>query len=264
MKKAITPIAMKCSKEQFKLIKPKLKKIGKICTLIGAFKENRYLTNNYGNTAKTLLFDFVQSKSKWAYVHRMNIHETWNEKVFLNACGIETEPEYVITESRIQEIAKMNTAYGFFMEYTFPDAFKEEKICKIGKWNKSYNGCLVFFINNSVGYGFDAVGNWMEEQGGFNLNDDHFKWSLCEDSEITQALTKEAVKRRYKEAKYIKCLEAEELIKTDFDFWTAFKDGEYWLGGCLIFKDGKWAEIIPTITKAEAEKKLDNKFKIID
>lgn len=80
-----TPIAMKCTKEQFNAIKPKLR--GLKIEDISSFYDYNYLVNNYGEVSKRI--------SNVAYRSMFNfnreIHEEWNEEIFLKACGIEVE-----------------------------------------------------------------------------------------------------------------------------------------------------------------------------
>lgn len=77
-----TPIAMKCTKEQFESFKPKLDSLNieDVCQLrIYPYLINTYnnIKNNIGNVQK----DRISNKS--------DTHETWNEEIFLKACGIE-------------------------------------------------------------------------------------------------------------------------------------------------------------------------------
>lgn len=80
MKKAIS---MRCSQDQFDTVKPKLKGL-KFDT---AFREwslrYPYLTNFYDNELVNIGFRNLD------YVTKKTVHEEWNEKVFLEACGIE-------------------------------------------------------------------------------------------------------------------------------------------------------------------------------
>lgn len=79
MKKAI---AMRCTKEQFEAIEPKLKGF-EIDRQFDFMEDDSYLTNNYDER------DFV----KFTFVRRnREVFETWNEKIFLEACGISTIP----------------------------------------------------------------------------------------------------------------------------------------------------------------------------
>lgn len=82
MKKAI---AMKCNQEQFDAVKDKL--VGCDIDFLGTFANNPYLVNNYIGIINCIsnVSNFYKND------HNREIHETWNEEIFLNACGIETE-----------------------------------------------------------------------------------------------------------------------------------------------------------------------------
>lgn len=83
------PIAMKCNQEQFNAVKPKLAKAGKIGHLIYAFDKYDYLTNNYGDEVN--YFDFIDENiDSWDCRLNKTYHK-WNEKISLEACGIEVE-----------------------------------------------------------------------------------------------------------------------------------------------------------------------------
>lgn len=77
-------ISMKCTQEQFESIKPKLEGLRDHSD--GNFKEYPYLTSpkdeNHG----------VSNHKKSTMDKTREVFETWNEKVFLEACGIETKP----------------------------------------------------------------------------------------------------------------------------------------------------------------------------
>lgn len=79
-----TPIAMKCTQEQFDAVKPKLTncKIG----YISDFVFLPYLVNNADNEPLRV-YNLSCRKNSFDRV----IHETWNEEIFLKACGIEVE-----------------------------------------------------------------------------------------------------------------------------------------------------------------------------
>jgi len=78
---------MRCTKKQFEDIKPKLKG-WKFEDCLFDLKMYPYLTNNYGNPNS----EAVGSHDKLMVRIGTEIHETWNEKVFLEACGIEAKP----------------------------------------------------------------------------------------------------------------------------------------------------------------------------
>ena len=76
MKRAI---AMKCNQEQWDAIKDKL--VGCRPFRIEPFEKDFYLAlyNDKSITNGTIMFD-----------NDKEVHETWNEQIFLEACGIET------------------------------------------------------------------------------------------------------------------------------------------------------------------------------
>lgn len=74
-------IAMKCNQEQFDAIKDKLTN----CDLITNFDKAPYLVNCYRESSITNLpYEYAN-----AWVDKC--YDEWNEQIFLNACGIETE-----------------------------------------------------------------------------------------------------------------------------------------------------------------------------
>lgn len=83
--KGFTPIAMKCTQEQFDAVKPKLKglEIGDI----KPFTDCKYLVNNLGGESKVI--SNFRDYAKICFDRE--VHEEWNEEVFLKACGIEAE-----------------------------------------------------------------------------------------------------------------------------------------------------------------------------
>jgi hypothetical protein len=81
--KKFTPIAMKCTQEQFDAIRPKL--VNCEITHVDDFKIYNYLTNYLNSLPKT-------GNTSTPKDFNRKVHETWNEKVFLEACGIETTP----------------------------------------------------------------------------------------------------------------------------------------------------------------------------
>ena len=114
MKRAI---AMRCNQKQFDAIKGKLVRLN-VCNIPG-FDYNNYLTNNWADTS----FDHSDSA-------KCEIHETWNEQIFLEACGIETEKIFKGSElqfwsSFLNEWVGLDTA-NFATKYRLkPDNSKE-------------------------------------------------------------------------------------------------------------------------------------------
>lgn len=112
---AFTPISMKCTQEQFESIKPKLKGIN--IESAYDFDSFPYLINYYAdeeNNIGNVHFNAIGSEHI--------IHETWNEEIFLKACGIEVDSleqqlqkaqlEVKRLQSLIEEENKVNILYA--------------------------------------------------------------------------------------------------------------------------------------------------------
>jgi len=112
MKKAI---AMKCTQQQFYLVRDKL--VG-LKIEVSSFKRCNYLLNQY--TSENLIInveltDLIGCDSE--------VHETWNEETFLNACGIETERIFKGSELQYYSGGKwIDINYTDTMEYRFKPA----------------------------------------------------------------------------------------------------------------------------------------------
>lgn len=166
------------------------------------------------------------------------------------------------------------------LECMFPKAFEEEKKeLVVGKWYKSKNiktapYGLFFLTNNKLiagrlnsdcGYGFDYLGNWKESN--YDLSGTK-PGSLVESTnqEVEEALKNEAVRRGFKEGVYfIDQTGQEQVCNGQMSLNEKYKgysvDGLcFGKSNGLIFRNGVWATIIPTITKAEAEKELGKKI----
>lgn len=92
-------IAMRCTQEQFEAIKPKLEKSGKYISRYNQFlsDENNYLANNLN---KNGIIRIISKSNPYSY----EWIEEWDEKVFIKACGIETEDineEKILTQKEI-------------------------------------------------------------------------------------------------------------------------------------------------------------------
>lgn len=80
-----TPVAMKCTPEQFDTIKPKLK--GLRIGFLSSFTDFIYLVNNFGGRVKSINNVMPHAKGDFD----REVYEIWNEEIFLKACGIEVE-----------------------------------------------------------------------------------------------------------------------------------------------------------------------------
>lgn len=268
MKKAI---AMKCTQEQWDSIKDKIT----LPITDDEFNLKRYpwLTNTYDN--KTGIGTCLAANN----FSNREIHEKFNAKIFLDACGIETDA-YKITKEQVLELSKMNCVIKEKFCDLFPDAFKKE--LEVGKWYKSleHPKQLIFLVDfkdvqHIKGYGFDTRGNWEKDNN-------HFSWGLPSDGDFTEAppqeveaaLISEAKKRGFKEG--VVCNNSfvwndnkykdNVFEKGCFEFkdnklnWNSSNDEWY-----TIFSDGKWATIIhpEKTTLEQIEKELGRKIELI-
>lgn len=72
------PIAMKCTQEQFDSIKYKINE----SFMINKFDEYPYLINNFADK-----LGYISNTCE--PIFNSEVHEEWDEQVFLEACGIE-------------------------------------------------------------------------------------------------------------------------------------------------------------------------------
>ena len=87
-----TPIAMKCNKEQWEDIKPLLVKDNILTRHITSFNDNTWLTNNYIGIKLNISNVSICS----AYFFKRKLYDEWNKNIFLEACGIETEANFIV------------------------------------------------------------------------------------------------------------------------------------------------------------------------
>jgi hypothetical protein len=143
----------------------------------------------------------------------------------------------------------------------FHDLFKVD--LEVGKWYKDTNVGNVFLVTrveNNFTYciGFSYLGEWSEERGFLTKSYNSIN-VLATQQEVESALIAEAKKRGFKEWVYIDsdwggvC----QLNRNNYEY---DENGCLWLGDCRVFVDGVWAEIIPTMTKKQAEEKLNVKI----
>ena len=120
-----TPIAMKCTKEQFEAVSPKL--IGLKIKSISPFSDYKYLVNNLWGELK--LISNVPDNYKGD--HNRKVHEEWNEEIFLKACGRETEP--TLTE----QLQKAEAEVKRLKEAIEDSKIKEGDWCTFWDYDKS-------------------------------------------------------------------------------------------------------------------------------
>jgi hypothetical protein len=141
------------------------------------------------------------------------------------------------------------------IEKEFPNLFKKDALV-VGKWYKENFSQRMVCINKPRdfvnGYGFGCEG-WVSYVG--TNYGDFSGWTLATDKEVEEALIKEAKKRGFKEGvRYIGAFDG--LKNKVCGFCYFFSQNQLCSNGGTIFITGKWAEILETITKEQAEKEL--------
>lgn len=144
------PIAMRCTPEQWEAIKPKLEKVGVLITSIHDFKLFPYLSNDFAGTQ--YVFDEIHignfdSIIPSLYNKGCEFHETWNEAIFLDACGIVEKT----LDSYIQELKEFAAKEGISVDVLVnkPEP-KAGDVCRV--WDVDDAGLIYFGILDSVDY----------------------------------------------------------------------------------------------------------------
>jgi len=137
-----------------------------------------------------------------------------------------------------------------------PNFFKVE--LEIGKWyshkSNGFNWLMNYQGTEAECYGFNTSRNYGET---YLMDLSETDWILATHKEIGDALISEAKKRGYAKGNFT-CLNSGivencECYSVVYDFYN----NQFWNKYGVVFKNGKWAEILETITKAEAEKLLN-------
>lgn len=150
-----------------------------------------------------------------------------------------------------------------------------EPVFEVGKWYKNKFGELGFNIDGNNGYGFEKCGTWRSD-AKFGFYNSYYNWLPATESEVFEALKKEAIKRGFKEGVTLN-IDCGGYIGGKLErtangrlFWNSFTNELYLdspnkYNGCVIMRDGKWAEIIkdePFKICGYEVKKEDNNYKI--
>lgn len=271
------PIAMRCTKKQWKQIKDKLNTDLRFIVLVGAFKDYKYLTNYYNSVENEIGFTSKNLKSE-----KSALYEEWNEKIFLEACGIEVEKTFSITESQIKNLCNPSLYNNTErLKEMFPEAFESEVKLEAGKWYKDkssdYKGLINVVEYNGenkgvTAYGFQwRSGNFVETHSLW-VPDKVSKVDLVEatEQEVFESLKNEAVKK-YKKSSCIPLnIDLLDGYKNNyqelyFEKYCRLDDyNRLWVNfgkwNAVVFDNGKWAEIVETITLSEAEQQLKKKI----
>ena len=155
-----------------------------------------------------------------------------------------------------------------YIEEEFPKLFKSE--LEIGKWYKytdveNWKLCITVFNGTDVkGYGFSCSRLFMEDWRATGCNELD-TLIPCTDEEVETALIKEAKKRGFEKGSTIidaRDFKKEKISEIEFEICNykpyglelTVSKGKH--NYCVLFSQGKWATIIETITKEDAEKQL--------
>lgn len=247
---------MKCNSKQFKHIKPKLKKAGVDIFMISDFKDGCYLCFFSDKSVTNGVIQFRNIYTK--------IYDEWDEETFLKICGVEPkEKTYKITREQIlklhDKIGSLDTRHE--LRDMFPEVF-ETKL-EVGKWYKSNNFNLVNYQGleekKCYGFGYVNTDRWHEKMT-FLTEEHGANWIEATDQEVTEALTKEAVKRGFVVGASHTITNGDNIrkIENKLRFGFVYNSEECYLlvNNWRIFDNGQWAEILETITIQEAESKL--------
>jgi hypothetical protein len=268
--KTFTPIAMKCTQEQWDSIKGRIPEEIEIF-MIGEFKKDYYIVIF---PDKSITNGTISDRSDKI------IHETFNAKTFLEASGIETDV-YGITKGQLKNLIEatfcnmkdyvMNND-GFIDDWIktiIPDAFKKE--LEVGKWYTPCNeneGVALLYCENpenkhSCGYGFDFKGNWTRTYS--IIASDHVTYRKATPQEVKDALICEAKKRGYKDGVSFKSAVSNFVDICNGNFIYNAELNKLYSNGTCVFSNGIWATIIQPekMTHEQIEKELGRKIEIV-
>lgn len=172
---------------------------------------------------------------------------------------------YTITKEQVLKLANKaeqgcTSVIESDLKNWFPESFKTE--LTIGKWYKHSKEAGLFYLTEITdsachGYGFRKSGIWFstsknDRSAYCAVNNFHFKYLVeATPEEVEASLISEAKKREYKKGNFKCMFNREDEFNLDYKKWF-YCDVEktlftmpYGEGGSCLFKDGKWAEILP-------------------
>ena len=173
------------------------------------------------------------------------------------------EGSFSITKDQLRQLTDPKVREWFPEVFSLPKNFTGWVKAK-GILNKKW---LTFFENGFQKYGFDIEGRWFCQIRKVFLSGNDVE---ATNEEVFEALKNEAVRRGFVEGARITPMFSngkdyypdENIINKPLNFKLKGNilvvDGG--VDGYRIFVNGKWATIIQTITKSEAEKLLNKKI----
>jgi hypothetical protein len=141
------------------------------------------------------------------------------------------------------------------IEKEAPELFEKPE-CKfeVGKWYKASDGGL-YYYKEGVTYGFSPMSEEWDGECTPAWEVRNWKWKEVGDQEVTEVLIKEAKKRGYMEAFSVKDLSSVGgIIEVGCEkTFKPYPRNDLWLNNAnenvCIFRNGKWASIIPAKDK---------------
>lgn len=264
-------IAMRCTQEQFESIKSKVK-----YSTVTDFVPTPYLTNDWCRYGKV---SNITKEYVIEHAVEFEVHETWNERIFLEACGIKVDDVFEITKEQIMQVVhnarhENNALIVDNLRAWFPSVFEVELTAV--KWyvvKNLSNGCQ----------GFNELGMYVENMPESKINGlyDPFSgfvfqqtdgelWRVKGDIlEATPEEVKEALKSEWRRlggensSVYIESIKGIcniEYNRSSNYYYYAENSDILFYKGMPVFAKGVFAKLITTITKAEAEKQLNKKI----
>ena len=159
------------------------------------------------------------------------------------------------------------------IEKEFPELFEKKEDFKVGDWVffesflSKEKVARIIENDSSTPHTCYAVDVPFNDWGGLNIQKNQTRKATKE--EVEKHLIEEAKKRGFKEGVIIdnkniySCGDQSVTTSNEILFGHSVENMlEMWVGRNLetIYKEGKWAEIIPTMTKEEAEAELNCKI----
>lgn len=223
------------------------------------FKDAEIILSCYGREFKNNNnFREGLRQQDYSYYAEDGTHEIWNP-----CKGYAKILTYKNNDMKItKEFIKANA------DKTLKEVFPEVCVQSLEKMNwltKDYDSPWIVYVDsqNNI-YGIDTEGNWFNSsrpESTIQAMLKNPKNREATNEEVFEALKNEAVRRGYKEGAYCECLTSKR--DNHFDGGIFLYDKGYntlHFMGATIFDSGKWATIIETITKAEAEHQLNKKI----
>ena len=158
---------------------------------------------------------------------------------------------FELTQEQINQLAEKKHAKELLQQF-IPEAF-ETKL-EVGKWYKLKDNPKILALydcfkhHRPYAYIFNEKGDY-QYRVEFSLFESPTSWELATEEEVSEALINEAKKRGFNNIGNLKIKNIHGGISNGYstinnDFYYDYISNTLQLDGGIIFKDGKWAEII--------------------